>query len=104
MKNVLLFIGMLFLAGCEFGIGYRHVHHTGVHPYDEVDVTYDVVVPVQPAAYPYSTLPDACYTVNGTSFCEWTTYGPGYSECLEIWYYDEYWYQWVLYDESCYAI
>ena len=104
MKAFLFSLVVFMLSGCEFGVGYRHVHHDGHLAYDEVYVEYDAYPAIYADTYPPITSPDICYSVRGIEFCEWTYYSAPYTECLEIWYYDAYWMDWALYELECYAI
>jgi len=110
MKNVnkiLLAVTCFFAAGCEIyvppaptgtvAIAYEPAHVSS-YAYDTSYCGYD---PYE--VTPYYNSPWACYDSYGSEFCEWFFTGY-YSECIETWYYDWDWCEWVLYDEECYAI
>lgn len=109
MKNlnkVLLLAACISMSGCEIyvppssgtvAIAYEPVYVSPV-AYDTSYCGYD---PYE--VTPYYSSPWACYDSYGSEYCEW--YFSGYfSECIETWYYDWDWCEWVLFDETCYAI
>lgn len=97
VNKALLIIACLFMIACE--IRPSHVitgkatvtYDTSYCGYEPYDVT------------PYHISPWACYDSHGLEYCEWVFAGH-YSECMETWYYDWDWCEWVLFDETCYAI
>ncbi len=102
MKTLLFSIIILFMSGCEVWVEpspYRYSYTYTSNGY-VAEAYYDPHF----VNYPYSQLPDACYSHYGVEYCEWVNYPAPYTECIETWYYDEYFRLWDFYSESCYAI
>lgn len=106
MKTFLFSIIILFVGGCEVRVN----PHAPYYTYDEyghatyVTNKYDSWVDPNYVDYPYDQSPYACYYHHGVEYCEWIVRSAPYSECIETWYYDEYFRLWDFYNESCYAI
>lgn len=106
---ILTIILLTFLSGCEVGFVGHHKHRPHHNSYGTTSVT---VVPLtcDHDAYfytlPYYEDPLVCYNdIDGYEYCEWVFpgYSP-YSECLEVWTYDEYACAWALLEEYCYPV
>lgn len=106
-SKLILIGACFFMVGCE-------IHPPGPHV-GTVAVSYEPSY-TTPTAHstpycgyepyevtPYYNNPWACYDSYGSEYCEWIFAGY-YSECMETWYYDWDWCEWVLFDETCYAI
>jgi len=100
MKAVVLSILVLLVSGCEFWVAPHPSHHS----YSEYVVVTDAAYDPNYFDYPHNWEPEACYSHHGTTFCEWVYYSQPYTECIETWYYDEYWRLWDFFHEECYAI
>lgn len=98
MKAFLLSILVFTFSGCEIWVEPYNSH------YDNHVTVNEPAYDPNYLDYPYDVEPEACYYHKGATFCEWVHYDYMYTECIETWYFDEYWRLWEFYNEECYAI
>jgi len=106
---ILFFMMFSLLFGCEIGLVDHHKHRPHHNHHNAASVTVTPLACNYDAYYytlPYYDEPLVCYNdIDGYEYCEWvfSGYFP-YSECLEVWTYDDLACSWGLLEEYCYPI